>query len=79
MKLLFIHQTRAHVSANILLPFMFFCYRKKALHPLPAEGHPAVRSMKLLAKIPKDAEATVVLVGKLHTTQNAMWVTLIVH
>ncbi|XP_035250314.1 anion exchange protein 3 isoform X3 [Anguilla anguilla] len=35
----------------------------KALHPLPAEGHPAVRSMKLLAKIPKDAEATVVLVG----------------
>ncbi|KAI1899473.1 hypothetical protein AGOR_G00062160 [Albula goreensis] len=35
----------------------------KALHPLPTEGHPAARSMKLLAKIPKDAEATVVLVG----------------
>ncbi|XP_061083071.1 anion exchange protein 3 [Conger conger] len=38
--------------------------KEKALHPLPAEVHPAaVRSMKLLAKIPKDAEATVVLVG----------------
>ncbi|KTG31044.1 hypothetical protein cypCar_00007832, partial [Cyprinus carpio] len=32
-------------------------------HPVPAEGHAAARSMKLLAKIPKDAEATVVLVG----------------
>ena len=35
------------------------------MHPVPAEAHAAARSMKLLAKIPKDAEATVVLVGKL--------------
>ncbi|XP_048835218.1 anion exchange protein 3-like isoform X3 [Brienomyrus brachyistius] len=35
----------------------------KAVHPIAAEGHPAARSMKLLTKIPKDAEATVVLVG----------------
>ncbi|XP_031415836.1 anion exchange protein 3 isoform X1 [Clupea harengus] len=35
----------------------------KSLHPLPAESHAAARSMKLMAKIPKDAEATVVLVG----------------
>ncbi|XP_035764940.1 anion exchange protein 3 isoform X2 [Neolamprologus brichardi] len=35
----------------------------KSLHPLP-ETHPATaRSMKLLAKIPKDAEAVIVLVG----------------
>ncbi|XP_070770168.1 anion exchange protein 3 [Enoplosus armatus] len=35
----------------------------KSLHPLP-ESHPAAaRSMKLLAKIPKDAEAVIVLVG----------------
>lgn len=35
----------------------------KSLHPLP-ESHPATaRSMKLLAKIPKDAEAVIVLVG----------------
>ncbi|XP_030642976.1 anion exchange protein 3 [Chanos chanos] len=37
--------------------------KEKSVHPLPADGHPAGRSMKLLAKIPKDAEATVVLVG----------------
>ncbi|KAI2660873.1 Anion exchange protein 3 [Labeo rohita] len=37
--------------------------KEKNLHPVPAEGHAAARSMKLLAKIPKDAEATVVLVG----------------
>ncbi|XP_067300598.1 anion exchange protein 3 isoform X2 [Pseudorasbora parva] len=37
--------------------------KEKSLHPVPAEGHAAARSMKLLAKIPKDAEATVVLVG----------------
>ncbi|XP_051566690.1 anion exchange protein 3-like [Myxocyprinus asiaticus] len=37
--------------------------KEKSLHPVPVEGHPAARSMKLLAKIPKDAEATVVLVG----------------
>ncbi|XP_036395861.1 anion exchange protein 3 [Megalops cyprinoides] len=37
--------------------------KEKALHPLPAEAHPAARSLKLLSKIPKDAEATVVLVG----------------
>ncbi len=43
---------------------MFFCQQKKNIHPIPAEGHAAARSMKLLAKIPKDAEATVVLVGK---------------
>ncbi|KAK3569038.1 hypothetical protein QTP86_021551 [Hemibagrus guttatus] len=36
---------------------------EKNLHPIPAEAHAAARSMKLLAKIPKDAEATVVLVG----------------
>ncbi|XP_071347171.1 anion exchange protein 3 isoform X2 [Trachinotus anak] len=36
----------------------------KSLHPLPPESHPAAaRSMKLLAKIPKDAEAVIVLVG----------------
>ncbi|XP_035506973.2 anion exchange protein 3 isoform X1 [Scophthalmus maximus] len=36
----------------------------KSLHPLPSESHPlAARSMKLLAKIPKDAEAVIVLVG----------------
>uniref|UniRef100_A0A669BVS7 Anion exchange protein n=1 Tax=Oreochromis niloticus TaxID=8128 RepID=A0A669BVS7_ORENI len=35
----------------------------KSLHPLP-ETHPATaRSIKLLAKIPKDAEAVIVLVG----------------
>lgn len=39
---------------------------KKSLHPLPPESHPAAaRSMKLLAKIPKDAEAVIVLVGEL--------------
>uniref|UniRef100_A0A8C5BNC7 Anion exchange protein n=1 Tax=Gadus morhua TaxID=8049 RepID=A0A8C5BNC7_GADMO len=37
---------------------------QKSLHPLPPEGHPAAaRSMKLLAKIPKDAEAVIVLCG----------------
>ncbi|KAE8299615.1 Anion exchange protein 3 [Larimichthys crocea] len=36
----------------------------KSLHPLPPESHPAAaRSMKLLAKIPKDAEAVIVLAG----------------
>uniref|UniRef100_UPI003AABBA0C anion exchange protein 3 n=1 Tax=Centroberyx gerrardi TaxID=166262 RepID=UPI003AABBA0C len=36
----------------------------KSLHPLPPDSHPAAaRSMKLLAKIPKDAEAVIVLVG----------------
>ncbi|XP_035995546.1 anion exchange protein 3 isoform X2 [Fundulus heteroclitus] len=36
----------------------------KSLHPVPPEHHPAAaRSMKLLAKIPKDAEAVIVLVG----------------
>ncbi|KAM8857781.1 anion exchange protein 3 isoform 2-T2 [Synchiropus picturatus] len=36
----------------------------KSLHPLPPGSHPAAaRSMKLLAKIPKDAEAVIVLVG----------------
>ncbi|CAF98964.1 unnamed protein product [Tetraodon nigroviridis] len=43
---------------------LFCCLSKKSLHPLPPEGHPAAaRSMKLLAKIPKDAEAVIVLVG----------------
>ncbi|KAL4660185.1 anion exchange protein 3-like [Arapaima gigas] len=37
--------------------------KEKAIHPIATEGHPAARSTKLLAKIPKDAEATVVLVG----------------
>lgn len=42
---------------------------KKSLHPVPPEHHPAAaRSMKLLAKIPKDAEAVIVLVGKLWGT-----------
>lgn len=45
---------------------LFCCSSKKSLHPLPPESHPAAaRSMKLLAKIPKDAEAVIVLVGKL--------------
>ncbi|KAG7503368.1 hypothetical protein JOB18_037395 [Solea senegalensis] len=36
----------------------------KSLHPLPPESNPAAaRSLKLLAKIPKDAEAVIVLVG----------------
>ncbi|XP_028992354.1 anion exchange protein 3 isoform X4 [Betta splendens] len=36
----------------------------KSLHPLPPESYPATaRSLKLLAKIPKDAEAVIVLVG----------------
>ncbi|XP_072541696.1 anion exchange protein 3 isoform X3 [Salminus brasiliensis] len=37
--------------------------KEKNLHSTPGEAHAAARSMKLLAKIPKDAEATVVLVG----------------
>ncbi|XP_028846951.1 anion exchange protein 3 isoform X2 [Denticeps clupeoides] len=37
--------------------------KEKSHHPLAPEGHAAARSMKLMAKIPKDAEATVVLVG----------------
>lgn len=45
----------------------FSCRQKKNLHPVPAESHAAARSLKLLAKIPKDAEATVVLVGKLRS------------
>ncbi|KAL4635643.1 anion exchange protein 3 isoform X1 [Arapaima gigas] len=36
--------------------------KEKAIHPSP-EGHHLTRGMKLLAKIPKDAEAAVVLVG----------------
>ncbi|XP_072254009.1 anion exchange protein 3 [Leuresthes tenuis] len=36
----------------------------KSLHPVPPESHPAAAtSLKLLAKIPKDAEAVIVLVG----------------
>ncbi|XP_061774384.1 anion exchange protein 3 isoform X1 [Nerophis ophidion] len=36
----------------------------KSLHPLSPESHPAAaRSLKLLAKIPRDAEAVIVLVG----------------
>uniref|UniRef100_A0A7N6A7X1 Anion exchange protein n=1 Tax=Anabas testudineus TaxID=64144 RepID=A0A7N6A7X1_ANATE len=39
-------------------------YLIKSLHPLPPESYPATaRSLKLLAKIPKDAEAVIVLVG----------------
>ncbi|XP_066543095.1 anion exchange protein 3 [Hoplias malabaricus] len=37
--------------------------KEKNLHPIPAEAHAAAKTMKLMAKIPKDAEATVVLVG----------------
>lgn len=52
----------------IMLFFLFCCLSKKSLHPLPPESNPAAaRSMKLLAKIPKDAEAVIVLVGKLLT------------
>uniref|UniRef100_A0A3B3DVK2 Anion exchange protein n=1 Tax=Oryzias melastigma TaxID=30732 RepID=A0A3B3DVK2_ORYME len=43
---------------------LFCSCPKKSLHPLPAETHPAAaRSMKLLSKIPKDAEAVIALVG----------------
>ncbi|XP_057708178.1 anion exchange protein 3 isoform X2 [Corythoichthys intestinalis] len=36
----------------------------KSLHPVSPESHPAAaRSLKLLAKIPRDAEAVIVLVG----------------
>lgn len=53
---------------NVMDIFLFCCLSKKSLHPLPPESHPAAaRSMKLLAKIPKDAEAVIVLVGKLLT------------
>ncbi|KAL7882022.1 hypothetical protein AOLI_G00088710 [Acnodon oligacanthus] len=37
--------------------------KEKNMHPIPGEAHAAARSLKLLAKIPKDAEATLVLVG----------------
>ncbi|KPP72459.1 anion exchange protein 3-like [Scleropages formosus] len=60
------HEKEVFVSlfAFIVTNFnCFACKRKKAIHPITAEGHAAARSMKLLAKIPKDAEATVVLVG----------------
>lgn len=60
---LFCHSLRLMCDVQMALT-MFFCQQKKNLHPVPAEGHAAARSMKLLAKIPKDAEATVVLVGK---------------
>uniref|UniRef100_A0A8C2D8X1 Anion exchange protein n=1 Tax=Cyprinus carpio TaxID=7962 RepID=A0A8C2D8X1_CYPCA len=59
---LFCHSLRLMCDVQMALT-IFFCQQKKSLHPVPAEGHAAARSMKLLAKIPKDAEATVVLVG----------------
>uniref|UniRef100_A0A8C9U282 Anion exchange protein n=1 Tax=Scleropages formosus TaxID=113540 RepID=A0A8C9U282_SCLFO len=37
--------------------------KEKSMHPFPPEGHHVTRGMKLLAKIPKEAEAAVVLVG----------------
>uniref|UniRef100_A0A672JY69 Anion exchange protein n=1 Tax=Sinocyclocheilus grahami TaxID=75366 RepID=A0A672JY69_SINGR len=58
----FCHSLRLMCDVQMALT-IFFCQQKKSLHPVPAEGHAAARSMKLLAKIPKDAEATVVLVG----------------
>uniref|UniRef100_A0A8C1FTP1 Anion exchange protein n=1 Tax=Cyprinus carpio carpio TaxID=630221 RepID=A0A8C1FTP1_CYPCA len=58
----FCHSLRLMCDVQMALT-MFFCQQKKNPHPVPAEGHAAARSMKLLAKIPKDAEATVVLVG----------------
>lgn len=63
---LFCHSLRLMCGVQMALT-TFFCQQKKNLHPVPAEGHAAARSMKLLAKIPKDAEATVVLVGKLRS------------
>lgn len=54
----------SHIFSLTTRLLFFFYDQKKSLHPLPAESHAAARSMKLLAKIPKDAEATVVLVGK---------------
>uniref|UniRef100_A0A8C2DAY7 Anion exchange protein n=1 Tax=Cyprinus carpio TaxID=7962 RepID=A0A8C2DAY7_CYPCA len=60
--LLLKHSLRLMCDVQMALT-IFFCQQKKSLHPVPAEGHAAARSMKLLAKIPKDAEATVVLVG----------------
>uniref|UniRef100_A0A3Q2DID7 Anion exchange protein n=1 Tax=Cyprinodon variegatus TaxID=28743 RepID=A0A3Q2DID7_CYPVA len=53
-----------HVGAGSKLGNLSIVLSKKSLHPLPPEHHPAAaRSMKLLAKIPKDAEAVIVLVG----------------
>uniref|UniRef100_A0A4W4FH70 Anion exchange protein n=1 Tax=Electrophorus electricus TaxID=8005 RepID=A0A4W4FH70_ELEEL len=42
---------------------LYHLSHSKNLHGVPVEAHAAARSLKLLAKIPKDAEATVVLVG----------------
>uniref|UniRef100_A0A4W4FKP2 Anion exchange protein n=1 Tax=Electrophorus electricus TaxID=8005 RepID=A0A4W4FKP2_ELEEL len=50
-----------HLSHSVLLLPVFNV--SKNLHGVPVEAHAAARSLKLLAKIPKDAEATVVLVG----------------
>lgn len=59
------HPISWHNSEALFFFFSLCCLSKKSLHPLPPESHPAAaRSMKLLAKIPKDAEAVIVLVGK---------------
>uniref|UniRef100_A0A8C7YEJ9 Anion exchange protein n=1 Tax=Oryzias sinensis TaxID=183150 RepID=A0A8C7YEJ9_9TELE len=68
----YIHTLILHYCSHALFWFLrlssgksLFCScPKKSLHPLPAESHHgAARSMKLLSKIPKDAEAVIVLVG----------------
>uniref|UniRef100_A0AAQ5YNN4 Anion exchange protein n=1 Tax=Amphiprion ocellaris TaxID=80972 RepID=A0AAQ5YNN4_AMPOC len=62
-------QIRAEDRASVLRALLLkhrlgTTFTLKSLHPLPPESHPAcARSMKLLAKIPKDAEAVIVLVG----------------
>ncbi|XP_062312328.1 anion exchange protein 3 isoform X3 [Osmerus eperlanus] len=53
-----LHETKAGEHEKEVFVSLF-----KSLHPIPVDSHQVARSMKLLAKIPKDAEATVVLVG----------------
>uniref|UniRef100_A0A8C9T7N9 Anion exchange protein n=1 Tax=Scleropages formosus TaxID=113540 RepID=A0A8C9T7N9_SCLFO len=53
---------RSRVQTNVP-PLSVSCTQKKSMHPFPPEGHHVTRGMKLLAKIPKEAEAAVVLVG----------------
>uniref|UniRef100_A0A3Q2EI80 Anion exchange protein n=1 Tax=Cyprinodon variegatus TaxID=28743 RepID=A0A3Q2EI80_CYPVA len=59
-----VQETNLPLVAEDKLGNLSIVLSKKSLHPLPPEHHPAAaRSMKLLAKIPKDAEAVIVLVG----------------
>uniref|UniRef100_A0AAR2L7L2 Anion exchange protein n=1 Tax=Pygocentrus nattereri TaxID=42514 RepID=A0AAR2L7L2_PYGNA len=57
-----IPQTRRPSTCPTAGPFTPLSTSKN-MHPIPGEAHAAARSLKLLAKIPKDAEATLVLVG----------------